>query len=121
MMTPFQPENTRLHLVFSLSIFLVEMTSFMFPSQYRDTQTIFYLLNTNMVVTSQAPFDARTCSWREWEALIGLRSNEENSPFDTENKLRYSQLLLVSFCLFYKGNRNLFIVFILPHEKTRRG
>ena len=37
-------ENTRLHLVFSPDIFLVEMTSFMFLSQHRDTQAIFYWL-----------------------------------------------------------------------------
>ena len=34
-MTPFQSENSRLHLVFSLGIFLVEMTSFMFLSQLK--------------------------------------------------------------------------------------
>ena len=39
------PENTRLHLTFSLGIFPVEMMSFMFLSQYIDTQAIFYLLN----------------------------------------------------------------------------
>ena len=38
------PENTRLRLVFSLGIFVVEMTSFVFLSQHRDTQAIFYLL-----------------------------------------------------------------------------
>ena len=37
-------ENTRRSRVFS-GIFLVEMTSFMFLSQYRDTKAIFYLLN----------------------------------------------------------------------------
>ena len=40
------PKNTRLCLMFSLGIFLVEMTSFVFLSQHRDTQAIFYLLNT---------------------------------------------------------------------------
>ena len=38
------PENTRLHLVFSIGIFPVEMTSLIFLSQRRDTQMIFYLL-----------------------------------------------------------------------------
>ena len=46
-MTSFQPEkwpsgNARRSRVFS-GIFLVEMTSFMFLSQYRDTKAIFYL------------------------------------------------------------------------------
>ena len=39
------PKNTRLRLVFLLGIFLVEMSSFMFLSQHRDGQAIFYLLN----------------------------------------------------------------------------
>ena len=38
------PENTWLCLMFSLDIFLVEMTSFMYLSQQRDTQAISYLL-----------------------------------------------------------------------------
>ena len=37
-------ENTKLHLVFSLGIFLVKMMSLRFLSQSRDTQAIFYLL-----------------------------------------------------------------------------
>ena len=39
------PGNTWLRLVFLLGIFPVEMTSFMFLSQHRNTQAIFYLLN----------------------------------------------------------------------------
>ena len=39
------PENTRLRLGFSLGIFPVQMTSFMFLSHHRHTQAIFYLLN----------------------------------------------------------------------------
>ena len=39
--------------------------------------------------------DARICSWGKWEALIGLRTNKEKLPFDIENKVRYSQLLLL--------------------------
>ena len=42
-----------------------------------------------------APIEVRVCSWREWEALIGLRTKKENLPFDIENKDRYSQLLLL--------------------------
>ena len=44
------PEYTRLRLMFSLGIFLVEITSFMFLSQHRDTQAIFYLLNRDTKV-----------------------------------------------------------------------
>ena len=39
------PGNTRLSLVFSLGIFPIEMTSFMFLSQHRYTQAIFYFSN----------------------------------------------------------------------------
>ena len=35
---------------FFLGIFLVEMTSFMFLSQHRDTQAIFYCVNQSMAV-----------------------------------------------------------------------
>ena len=37
-------ENTRRRLVFSLGIFLVEMMSFMFLSQHKDSQAIFYFV-----------------------------------------------------------------------------
>ena len=37
------PEITRLRFVFSLGIFLDEMTSFLFLFQHRDTQAILYL------------------------------------------------------------------------------
>ena len=40
--------------------------------------------------------NARICSWREWEAWIGLLTDKENLPTNTENKVRYSQLLLLS-------------------------
>ena len=50
-MTPVQqeniPENTRLRNVFLQGMFPVEMTSFMFLSQHRDTQVSFYLLKEN--------------------------------------------------------------------------
>ena len=42
------PENSRLRLVFSLGIFLVEMTSFMFLPKYREIKAIFYLLNMSV-------------------------------------------------------------------------
>ena len=45
------PENTQLHLVFLLGIFLVEITSFMFLSQHRDTQAILCLLNIDYLLT----------------------------------------------------------------------
>ena len=47
-MTPFQLDKYQKTLAYastSLGIFLVEMTSFTFLSQHRDTQAIFYLLN----------------------------------------------------------------------------
>ena len=47
------PENARLRLVFSLDIFLVEMVSFMFLLQHRDTKAIFYLLYGDM---KEAPY-----------------------------------------------------------------
>ena len=40
----------------------VEMTSFMFLSQYRDTQAIFYLLNTN--IWSSLNWKTKFISWR---------------------------------------------------------
>ena len=43
--------------------------------------------------------DARICSWHELEALIGSQTNKENLLFDIENKVRYSQLLLLSSLL----------------------
>ena len=49
------PENTRLHLLFSLGILVVEMLAFKFLSQHRDTQPIFYLLNNERAL--QNPFN----------------------------------------------------------------
>lgn len=46
--------------------------------------------------------DARMCSWHEWEHMIGIRTNK-NLPTDTENEIRYSQLLLLrSFLISMK-------------------
>ena len=42
--------KTQENLGYSLGIFLVEMT-FMFLSQHRDTQAIFYLLNRNLFIS----------------------------------------------------------------------
>ena len=51
-----------------------------------------------------APLDAWICSWREWETLIGIRSDKENLPFDTENKVSSLQLLwFSSFAYLIKG------------------
>ena len=44
-MTPFQPEKYLKTLGVPPDIFPVEMTSFIFLSQHRDTQVMFYLLN----------------------------------------------------------------------------
>ena len=43
--------------------------------------------------------DARICSSRDWEALIGLQIIIENLPFDIENEVRYTQSLLLSTLL----------------------
>ena len=56
------PENTRLHLVFSLDIFQVEMMSFMFLSQHRATQAIVYLLNTILLW--------QTIDWQKYAIVI---------------------------------------------------
>ena len=50
-----------------------------------------------MIIYHAAALDLKICTWREWEALIGLQTNKENVPFDIENKACYSQLLLLSF------------------------
>ena len=55
------PENTQLRLLFSPGIFLVEMTSFLFLSQHRDTQAIFYLLNTNIYIYIYCIYKALYC------------------------------------------------------------
>ena len=43
--------------------------------------------------------DVRICSWRKTQALIWLRTNKKNLPFDIENKVRYLQFLLFSSLL----------------------
>ena len=53
LMTPFRPEKylktVGLRLVYTLDIFQVEMTSFMFLSQHWHLQAIFYLLNIHKI------------------------------------------------------------------------
>ena len=52
------PENIWLRLVFLLGIFPAEITSFMFLSQHKDTQTTFYLLNIHRHSCAQQNFSS---------------------------------------------------------------
>ena len=51
------PENTRLRLIFARGISPVEMTSFAFLLQHRDTQAIFRLLNIKVLYSTYFPLE----------------------------------------------------------------
>ena len=62
--------------------------------------------HADTAITSQnditAPLDASICSWREWEARIGLRT-DDNLALGVEDKVRYSQSFLLSSLLILQN------------------
>ena len=66
----------------------------------------------NTFMTSQRTLTPEFVLGANRVAMIGLRTNKENLPFNIEHKVRYSQLDWLVLCLFYKRNSSCFVVFI---------